>query len=115
MHLFIKLYYSIGNRAALGSFLESIIRKDLKCESIQSYVNRLKDQLPDDESKARVDTLIPPTAVKMLHKRLTGRFRPIVTAIEAILATGGCDGAIDRIETLITSWEDRWRRGNLLW
>jgi hypothetical protein len=39
-------------------------------DSIQSYINRFKDQLPDDESKARVDTLIPSAAVEMLHKRL---------------------------------------------
>ncbi|KAF9343110.1 hypothetical protein BGX34_007215, partial [Mortierella sp. NVP85] len=46
-------------------------------DSIQAYVNRLKGQLPDDESKILVDTLIPPAAVEMLHKRFTGRFRPI--------------------------------------
>ncbi|KAF9542470.1 hypothetical protein EC957_001912 [Mortierella hygrophila] len=28
-----------------------------------------------------IDDLIPPAAVKFLHKKLTGRFRPIVTAI----------------------------------
>jgi hypothetical protein len=35
-------------------------------ESVQSYIDRLKGQLPDDESKTQVDTLIPPAAVEML-------------------------------------------------
>ncbi|KAG0272672.1 hypothetical protein BGZ95_011551 [Linnemannia exigua] len=81
--------------------------------SVQAYVDRLKEQLPEDESKAIVDTLVPSAAVEMLHKRLTGRFRPIVTAIEGILETGRWDTAIDRTETMITSWKDRERRGNL--
>ncbi|KAI8356979.1 hypothetical protein B0O80DRAFT_446273 [Mortierella sp. GBAus27b] len=81
--------------------------------SVQSYIDRLKEQLPDDESKRQVDTLIPPAAVEMLHKRLTGRFRPIVTAIEGILETGDWEIAIDNTETMITSWKDRHRRGNL--
>lgn len=50
-------------------------------DSIQSYVERVKNHLPDNKSKAIVDTLIPPAAVDMLHKRLTGRFRPVVTAM----------------------------------
>ncbi|KAG9062249.1 hypothetical protein KI688_006581 [Linnemannia hyalina] len=77
-------------------------------ESVLLYIDRLKDQLPDDESKTLVDALIPPAAVEMLHKRLTGRFRPI-----GILETGKWDTAIDKTETMITSWKDRERRGNL--
>ncbi|KAF9088056.1 hypothetical protein BGX27_002804 [Mortierella sp. AM989] len=50
-------------------------------DSIQSYIGRLKDQLVGDESKRRVDSLIPPEAVAMLHRRMKGRFRPVVTAI----------------------------------
>ncbi|KAF8927104.1 hypothetical protein BGZ47_002336 [Haplosporangium gracile] len=82
-------------------------------ESVQAYVDHLKEQLPDDASKRQVDTLIPSIAVEMLHKRLTGRFRPIVTAIEGILEIGEWDTAIDKTETMITSWKDRQRRGNL--
>ncbi|KAF9177745.1 hypothetical protein BGZ49_005559, partial [Haplosporangium sp. Z 27] len=47
--------------------------------SIYSFIDRIKSQLPDDASKQAIDTLIPPEAVGMLHKKLTGRFRPIVT------------------------------------
>ncbi|KAF9125487.1 hypothetical protein BGX30_000445 [Mortierella sp. GBA39] len=82
-------------------------------KSIQSYIDRLKEQLSDDESKALVDALIPPAAIDMLHKRLTGRVRPIVTAIEGILETGKLGVAIDTTETMITPREDRGRRGNL--
>lgn len=82
-------------------------------DSIQAYVDRLKEQLPSDESRRQVDTLIPSVAVEMLHKRLTGRFRPIVTAIEVILKIGKWDIAIDKTETMTTSWMDREHRGNL--
>lgn len=50
-------------------------------DSIQSYVESVKDNLPDNESKTIIDTLIPPAVVDMLHERLTGRFRPVVTAM----------------------------------
>lgn len=48
---------------------------------MQSHINQIKDQLQDDESKRIVDDLIPPAAINMLFKRLTGRFRLIVTGI----------------------------------
>jgi hypothetical protein len=48
-------------------------------DSVQTHINRTREQLPDDESKRMIDTLTPSTAVNMLHKRLAGRFRPIVT------------------------------------
>lgn len=75
-------------------------------DSIQSYIGRVKEQLPDDEMRRMVDTLIPP-------KRLTGRFRPIVTAIESIIETGKWETAIDNTETMITTWKDRDRRRNM--
>ncbi|KAG0247773.1 hypothetical protein BG011_000951, partial [Mortierella polycephala] len=85
-------------------------------DSVQSYIDRLKEQLPNVESKATVDTLIPPAAVNMLYKRLRGRFRPIVTAIEEILRTGDpakWEAIIDDIENIIVSWKEQERRGNL--
>ncbi|KAG0014290.1 hypothetical protein BGZ81_000539 [Podila clonocystis] len=63
-----------------------------------------------------VDALIPTAAVDMLHKRLTGRFRPIVTAIEGIIKTGRpseWETTINNTEIMITAWKDRARRGNL--
>ncbi|KAG0338494.1 hypothetical protein BG005_003700, partial [Podila minutissima] len=85
-------------------------------DSVQSYVDRMKEQLSDDGSKRLVDALIPTAAVDMLHKRLTGRFRPIVTAIEGIIKTGEpreWETVINNTEVMITAWKDRKRRGNL--
>ncbi|KAF9105154.1 hypothetical protein BGX27_009785 [Mortierella sp. AM989] len=85
--------------------------------SIHSFIDRVKDQLPDDESRRVIDTLLPPEAVKMLHERLTGRFRPIVTAIEGIIRAGDpkkWESIIDNTEAMLTSWKDRERRGNLI-
>ncbi|KAF9318898.1 hypothetical protein BG006_003119 [Podila minutissima] len=84
--------------------------------SVQSYIDRMKEQLSDDESKRLVDVLIPSAAVDMLHKRLTGRFRPIVTAMEGIIKTGRpseWETTINNTEIMITAWKDRARRGNL--
>ncbi|KAF9994042.1 hypothetical protein BGZ80_001265 [Entomortierella chlamydospora] len=80
---------------------------------VQSYIDRIKEQLPEDDSKRIVDTLILPAAIDMLHKRLAGRYRPIVTCIEGILETGKWETAINNTETMITSWKDRERRDNL--
>ncbi|KAG0315150.1 hypothetical protein BGZ97_008544 [Linnemannia gamsii] len=77
-------------------------------DSVQAYVDRFKEQLPDNESKAQVDTHILSAAVDMLHRRLVEKFRPI-----GILETGKWDTAIERTETMIRSWKDRQRRGNL--
>ncbi|KAF9403901.1 hypothetical protein BGZ94_004467, partial [Podila epigama] len=84
-------------------------------ESVQAFIDRMKEQLQDD-SKKMVDALIPPAAVNMLHKRLTGRFRPITTAIEGIIKTGVPDtweNVIDVTENMMTSWKERERLGNL--
>ncbi|KAF8924462.1 hypothetical protein BGZ47_004000, partial [Haplosporangium gracile] len=85
-------------------------------DSVQAFIDRIKEWLQDDVSKRMVDALIPPAAVVMLHQRLTGRFRPIVTAIEGIIKTRVPDiweNVIDITETMITSWKERERRGNL--
>ncbi|KAF9993836.1 hypothetical protein BGZ79_001448, partial [Entomortierella chlamydospora] len=85
--------------------------------SVQSFIDRVKDQLPDDESRRVIDTLLPPEAVKMLHERLTGRFRPIVTAIEGIIWTSdqkNWTSVIDNTETMLTSCKEQERRGNLI-
>ncbi|KAG0314652.1 hypothetical protein BG000_005475, partial [Podila horticola] len=84
--------------------------------SVQSYIDRMKDRLSDDGSKRLVDALIPTAAVDMLHKKLTGRFRPIVTAIEGIIKIGKpneWEATIDNTESMITAWKQRERRGNL--
>lgn len=50
-------------------------------ESVQAFIDRMKEHLLDDDSRKMVDNLIPADAVNMLHKRLTGRFRPVTTAV----------------------------------
>ncbi|KAK3838833.1 MAG: hypothetical protein J3R72DRAFT_512002 [Linnemannia gamsii] len=85
-------------------------------DSVHAFISRVKEHLPDDDSKKLVDDFIPPTAVDFLHKKLTGRFRPIVTAIEEILWK--CKAREWRaiiLDTLVllTSWKDRHLRGNL--
>ncbi|KAF9544504.1 hypothetical protein EC957_011900 [Mortierella hygrophila] len=77
----------------LDAFMPAGTRERL-VNAFEKYTGRKPDvvpgfwaQLPDDESRGLVDTLITPSAVEMLHKRLAGRLRPIVTAIEGILET----------------------------
>jgi hypothetical protein len=42
-------------------------------DSVQAYVDRLKEQLSDNESRRKVDAFIPSVAVEMLHNRLGGQ------------------------------------------
>ncbi|KAI8057141.1 hypothetical protein BDF22DRAFT_227367 [Syncephalis plumigaleata] len=82
--------------------------------SVQAYVNRIKNALSNKKLKRKVDGLIPQEAVEELHERLTGRFRPIVTAIEIILKEDEeWDSAIDEVEGILTSWWEREKEGNL--
>ncbi|KAF9897350.1 hypothetical protein BX616_005754 [Lobosporangium transversale] len=72
--------------------------------SIQLYIGPWAvqmDQLQDEESKKSIDILLPSEAVDMLYQRLTGRFRPVVLAIEEIIRAGQpnkWENAIDTIE-----------------
>jgi len=52
----------------------------------------------------------------MLHKRLTGRFCPIVRAIERIIKTGDpkeWETAINNTEVMTAAWKDCKQRGSL--
>ncbi|KAF9374896.1 hypothetical protein BGX21_003999, partial [Mortierella sp. AD011] len=85
--------------------------------SIQSFIDRLKDQLQDEESRDMVDALLPEAAVRTLHQRLRGRFRPVCTAIEGIIMARDPEkwaDAIDDIETALTSYLKKELRGNLI-
>ncbi|KAF9157867.1 hypothetical protein BGX20_003697, partial [Mortierella sp. AD010] len=85
--------------------------------SIQSFIDRVKHQLPDDELKKVLDALLPRAAVNILHERLRGRFRPIVTAIEGIIWSGEpnkWENIIDNTETMLISCKEQERRGNLI-
>ncbi|KAF9914829.1 hypothetical protein BX616_007460 [Lobosporangium transversale] len=86
-------------------------------DSVRSFIDRIKSQLNDEAWSSRIDMLIPPEAISMLHKRLTGRFRPIVTAIEGIIATNDAakwESIIANTEAMLSSWEDKVRRGNMI-
>ncbi|KAF9412654.1 hypothetical protein BGZ76_005145, partial [Entomortierella beljakovae] len=85
--------------------------------SIMSYIASLRDSLPDDESKQELDQLIPQEAVDMLFEKLTGRFRPIVAAVEIIiqrqLLLSPWKAAIEDTEEKLVSWSMRYMKGNL--
>ncbi|KAF9408943.1 hypothetical protein BGZ76_005771, partial [Entomortierella beljakovae] len=86
-------------------------------ESIISFIDRIKNQLLDEDLKHRIDVLLPPEALSLLHKRLTGRFRPIVTAVEGIISTNDpakWETIITNTEAMLSSWKDKERRGNLV-
>ncbi|KAF8959560.1 hypothetical protein BGZ46_001744, partial [Entomortierella lignicola] len=85
--------------------------------SVQSFIERVKGQLLDDESRNAVDALLPKEAATMLLQRLGGRFRPICTAIERIIRIGdpkGWKNAIINTETMLISCKEEQRRGNLI-
>ncbi|KAG0294132.1 hypothetical protein BGZ96_001754 [Linnemannia gamsii] len=52
--------------------------------SISSYLERLGRGL-DDGARERLAMLVPPKAILRLHRKLRGRFRPIVSTIEDII------------------------------
>ncbi|KAF9371407.1 hypothetical protein BGX21_005149, partial [Mortierella sp. AD011] len=85
--------------------------------SVLSFIERVKNHLLEDESKKAVDTLLTPLVVDMLHARLRGRFRPIVTAIEGIIWSGDpskWEDIIDNTEIMLISCKEQERRGNLI-
>ncbi|KAF9083847.1 hypothetical protein BGX29_002878, partial [Mortierella sp. GBA35] len=52
--------------------------------SISAYLERLRKGL-DNGGRQRLDELVPEEAVKVLFRRLRGRFRPIISTIEDII------------------------------
>ncbi|KAF9131526.1 hypothetical protein BGW39_001702 [Mortierella sp. 14UC] len=56
-------------------------------DQVAMYINNLGDLMCGDD-KARLHTLIPEAAIQELFFRLRGRFRPIVSTIEEIIAKG---------------------------
>ncbi|KAF9426582.1 hypothetical protein BGZ76_002697 [Entomortierella beljakovae] len=85
--------------------------------SIQAYIDRVKSQVLDEESKKKIDTLLPLEAIDVMFERLAGRFRPIIMVIEEVLRIGEphkWEGVIDDIERMLTSYEERARPGNII-
>ncbi|KAG0182232.1 hypothetical protein DFQ28_002144, partial [Apophysomyces sp. BC1034] len=56
-------------------------------DQVATYLINLSDAMSEDD-RARLHTLIPKAAVQELYFRLRGRYRPIITTIEDILAEG---------------------------
>ncbi|KAG0335074.1 hypothetical protein BG000_007820 [Podila horticola] len=54
-------------------------------DTVHAFIRRVKEHLSDDDLKKMINGLIPAAAVDFLHRKLTGRSRPIVTAIEEII------------------------------
>ncbi|KAF9429272.1 hypothetical protein BGZ76_001560, partial [Entomortierella beljakovae] len=83
--------------------------------SIQSFIDRIKNQLPDEESK-KLDALIPKEAVELMHQKLTGRFRYICIAIGMIIMAepGEWKSAINNFENTLTSSRKLDHQGNLV-
>ncbi|KAF9176639.1 hypothetical protein BGZ51_000167, partial [Haplosporangium sp. Z 767] len=87
-------------------------------ESVETYIAGIRNQLPTEDARLALDRLLPPEAIELMLEKLIGRFRPIVVAIERILANGeeGCwRGEIDETEARLVSWDQRTEQGNLIY
>ncbi|KAF9136606.1 hypothetical protein BGX30_011030, partial [Mortierella sp. GBA39] len=85
-------------------------------ESIEAYVAGLRYLLPTNDAKQALDRLLPSEAVDMMMERLVGRFRPIVTVIERVIASGepgGWEDAVDDTEARLVSYDFRSVQGNI--
>ncbi|KAG0045171.1 hypothetical protein BGZ83_009586 [Gryganskiella cystojenkinii] len=54
--------------------------------SIKAYVSRLRDLLPNKESKQALDEALPSEAIEMILERFAGRMGPIINVISRILS-----------------------------
>ncbi|KAK3836314.1 MAG: hypothetical protein J3R72DRAFT_493794 [Linnemannia gamsii] len=84
--------------------------------SIEAYVAELRGLLPTDGAKQALDSLLGPKAFEAISKRLIGRFRPAVTAIERIVASGepgDWKDAVDVTEARLVSYDHCGEQGNL--
>ncbi|KAF9115634.1 hypothetical protein BGX30_006203 [Mortierella sp. GBA39] len=85
-------------------------------ESIEAYVAGLRYLLPTEDAKQALGRLLPSEAIDEMMERLVGRFRPIVTVIEKIIARGEPDGwqdAMDDTEARLVSYDHCGEQGNL--
>ncbi|KAF9131410.1 hypothetical protein BGW39_001840 [Mortierella sp. 14UC] len=87
-------------------------------EQVRTYRDVVRRSLLTDEARDEFDSRVPDEALPELFERLRGRFRPIVTAIERMLApdNGESDwrAAIDETEdSLISTNGQHHRSGNI--
>ncbi|KAF9151680.1 hypothetical protein DFQ26_001160, partial [Actinomortierella ambigua] len=69
-------------------------------DQVAMYINHLGDAMSEDD-RVRLHTLIPEEAVKELFFRLRGRFRPMITVIEDIIAKGSTSYWREAIERTV--------------
>ncbi|KAG0009092.1 hypothetical protein BGZ81_003644, partial [Podila clonocystis] len=85
-------------------------------DQVAMYINNLGDLMSGDD-KARLHTLVPEAAIQELFFRLRGRFRPIVSTIEEIIAKGSPsywkEAIEQRVHSLVCYPERFPVRGNL--
>ncbi|KAF9312447.1 hypothetical protein BG003_006268 [Podila horticola] len=85
-------------------------------DQVAMYINNLGDAMSEDD-RVRLHTLIPKAAVQELFFKLRGRFRPIITTIEDIIAKGSTSywsEAIERRLSALVCYPERFPvRGNL--
>ncbi|KAK5799406.1 hypothetical protein F5H01DRAFT_418077 [Linnemannia elongata] len=85
-------------------------------QSIESYVADLRDLLPTEDAKQALVRLLPPEAIQAITERLIGRYRPVFSTIEKIIARGEPSGwrdAVDDTEVRLVSYDYRTEQGNL--
>ncbi|KAG0378573.1 hypothetical protein BGX24_003456 [Mortierella sp. AD032] len=89
-------------------------------EQVKNYRGLVRRTLPNDEARIIFDTRVPDTSVTELFERLRGRFRPIVSSIERMIAPSydGVDweNAIEETEYRLSSTQSRYYgRGNIVY
>ncbi|KAF8941158.1 hypothetical protein BGZ58_001874 [Dissophora ornata] len=86
-------YEVLLNSGGIGDIWEQVNRRIVDfpgwetVDQVATYINNLGNLMCEDE-KTRLHALIPEAAVQELFFRLRGRYRPIVTTIEDIIAKG---------------------------
>lgn len=84
-------------------------------EAIKTYISWVRRYLLDDGSRQALDERFPQEAFDMLFKRLAGRFRPVVVAIEKIVEgneQGAWQFANEDTEDQLVCWTHRNVKGN---
>ncbi|OAQ35724.1 hypothetical protein K457DRAFT_27398 [Linnemannia elongata AG-77] len=85
-------------------------------QSIEAYVADLRDLLPTEDAKQALVRLLPPEAIQAITERIIGRYRPVFSTIEKIIARGEPSGwrdAVDDTEVRLVSYDYRTEQGNL--
>ncbi|KAI7826477.1 hypothetical protein BC939DRAFT_111067 [Gamsiella multidivaricata] len=83
----------LANSGGIAGSLDQIERRIVDFpgwkteDQVSVYLNNLGDAMCEDD-RTRLHTIIPEAAVQELFFRLRGRFRPIITTIEDIIAKG---------------------------